>query len=218
MTTALVYSALVFALFVLRAIYVIIFPPRKRFSSGQTCRLAIFLGSGGHTSEMLQMLQGLNFERYEPRLYLVSQGDILSAEKAAEFESKSSFPPAFTIVTIPRARKVLQPLWTTPWTTLISLVSCLQEVSFGLVVRGKPFADLLLLNGPGTCVPLFIAVFINRFLGLPSPRVVYVESFTRVKKLSLSAHLLRPFVDCFVVQWPGLHRGGRRDRYSDWLI
>ena len=41
---------------------------------------------------MLQMLQGLDFERYEPRLYLVSQGDIFSAEKAAEFESKGSFP------------------------------------------------------------------------------------------------------------------------------
>lgn len=42
---------------------------------------------------MLQMLQGLNFERYEPRTYLISEGDQFSAAKAGEFESKSSFPP-----------------------------------------------------------------------------------------------------------------------------
>jgi len=33
-------------------------------------------------------------------------------------------------------------------------------------------------------------------------RIIYVESFARVKSLSLSGKLLRPFVDKFVVQWP----------------
>ena len=41
---------------------------------------------------MLQMLQGLDFERYEPRTYLVSEGDQFSAAKATEFESRCSFP------------------------------------------------------------------------------------------------------------------------------
>jgi Oligosaccharide biosynthesis protein Alg14 like len=40
---------------------------------------------------MLQMLQGLDFERYGPRTYLVSEGDQFSAAKAAEFESRYSF-------------------------------------------------------------------------------------------------------------------------------
>ncbi|KAG8821152.1 UDP-N-acetylglucosamine transferase subunit [Serendipita sp. 400] len=57
-----------------------------------TCRVAVFLGSGGHTSEMLQMMKGLDLERYEPRLYIVSEGDQFSAGKAAEFETGSSFP------------------------------------------------------------------------------------------------------------------------------
>ncbi len=48
---------------------------------------------GGHTSEMLQMLKGLDAERYEPRTYIVSEGDQFSAAKATELESASSFPP-----------------------------------------------------------------------------------------------------------------------------
>lgn len=68
----------------------------------------------------------------------------------------------FNIVTIPRARKVLQPLSTVPITALISLYTCLKEVTLKPLFNNRPFGDLLLLNGPGTCVPLFMAVFINR--------------------------------------------------------
>ena len=35
----------------------------------------------------------------------------------------------------------------------------------------------------------------QQFLGLPTPRLIYIESFTRVKDVSLSGRLLRPFVD-----------------------
>lgn len=39
-------------------------------------------------------------------------------------------------------------------------------------------------------------------LGLSHTRIIYVESFARVKSLSLSGKILRYFVDTFVVQWP----------------
>lgn len=45
---------------------------------------------------------------------------------------------------------------------------------------------------------------IAQLVGLPSPTIVYVESWARAKRLSLTALLLRPFVDRFVVQWPDL--------------
>lgn len=44
----------------------------------------------------------------------------------------------------------------------------------------------------------------HQVLGLPHTRIIYVESFARVSSLSLSARLLKPFVDRFVVQWPDL--------------
>jgi beta-1,4-N-acetylglucosaminyltransferase len=48
--------------------------------------------TGGHTSEMLQLLKGLDLQRYGPRKYILSAGDHLSAKKAAEFESEQSSP------------------------------------------------------------------------------------------------------------------------------
>lgn len=47
---------------------------------------------------------------------------------------------------------------------------------------------------------------VGRFqvLGLKDVAVVYVESFARVRSLSLTGKLLYPFVDRFIVQWPYL--------------
>ena len=35
----------------------------------------------------------------------------------------------------------------------------------------------------------------TKILGLPSPTIIYIESFARVQSLSLTGKLLRPFVD-----------------------
>jgi len=49
-------------------------------------------------------------------------------------------------------------------------------------------------------------------------RTVYVESWARVKKLSLSGVLLERVVDRFVVQWPQLAEGGKgRRRRREYL-
>lgn len=46
---------------------------------------------------------------------------------------------------------------------------------------------------------------------------MYVESFARVKSLSLSGRLLRYFVDVFVVQWPEAATG-EGVTYRGWLV
>ena len=38
----------------------------------------------------------------------------------------------------------------------------------------------------------------------PRSKLLYVESFCRVKSLSLTGKLLKPIVDKFIVQWPDL--------------
>jgi hypothetical protein len=58
-----------------------------------------------------------------------------------------------------------------------------------------------------------------QLFGLPSPQLVYIESWARVRSLSLTARLVRPFVDRFVVQWPeaaGPLRDGEQCR--GWLV
>lgn len=43
---------------------------------------------GGHTGEAILLLSSLNFDRYTPRKYIVSEGDAFSAQKAVELESQ----------------------------------------------------------------------------------------------------------------------------------
>ncbi|KAK7692745.1 hypothetical protein QCA50_004378 [Cerrena zonata] len=202
----------------------------ERRSTPKTFSLAVFLGSGGHTSEALTLLSALDFTRYSPRSYVYSQGDILSAKKAVGLEllktaESSTHPvhgadsnPPYSLVCIPRARRVHQPLITTPVTAAHSLAFSLYYFALAPAFTGKPFADVLILNGPGTCCMLCLAVYFNKFFGLPAPRMIYVESFARVKRLSLSGKLLRPFVDRFIVQWPDLLNDGGRGECRGWLV
>lgn len=197
------------ALLLLRACYVYWQHRRPQLRTvRKSCSVAVFLGSGGHTTEALQLLAALDRARYTPRVYIISQGDTLSAQRAAAFEGSD---PA-TILEIPRARAVHQPLLTVPRTFILSLLHTLRTL------RTVP-CDLLLLNGPGTCVVLCVAVWLARFLGVrKTPRIVYVESFARVRSLSLSARIVAPLVDRLVVQWPQLTGRSRFAEYRGWLI
>ncbi|KAH9961596.1 oligosaccharide biosynthesis protein Alg14-like protein [Russula dissimulans] len=202
--------------------------PRRRGLT-ETCHLAVFLGSGGHSSEALSLVSTLNFSRYTPRTYLISEGDPLSEQKAvaleqlkteASAESLRSTAPigGYHILTIPRARRVHQNILTVPFTALRSLLAAVYHVTLGPRLSGETTFDVLLVNGPGTCVVLCLAAYINRFFGLPSPRLVYVESFARVRALSLTGKLLRPMVDRFIVQWPDLLQDRARGEYHGILV
>ncbi|KAG1732217.1 glycosyltransferase family 1 protein [Suillus paluster] len=215
--------------------------PRKLATKPlQPCSVAIFLGSGGHTGEALKLVSALDFSRYTPRTYIISEGDVLSARKALALEHLKAtqddhfIPPPYKLLTIPRARRVHQSLLSTPPDAVKSLLACIYLLSVRpLFKKGPfrhPFADLLILNGPGTCVFLCAAILLNRatitciilicdanqLIGLPSPRVMYIESFARVKSLSLSGKLLYHFADRFVVQWPDLVQPWRSRRLS-WM-
>ncbi|KAI0930423.1 hypothetical protein AcW1_009120 [Taiwanofungus camphoratus] len=178
---------------------------KRSRARSESCSLAVFLGSGGHTSEALMLLSSLDFSRYCPRMYIISEGDTLSAQKALSLESvkaadchprpKSEPDASFSFITIPRARRVHQTLFTTPCSAARSLIACLIHVTLVPVLFRKAFPEVLILNGPGTCFVLCVSAYLNRFFGIPSPKLIYVESFARVRTLSLSARLLRPFVD-----------------------
>jgi len=48
--------------------------------------------------------------------------------------------------------------------------------------------------------------------------MIYVESFARVKSLSLSGKILYWLVDRFIVQWPGLSERYKRAEYHGILV
>ena len=174
------------------------------------CRTLIVLGSGGHTSEMMRIVGGLRLKNYTPRFYVVAKGDEMSQGKVKGFETANGTfgMPSVTVETVPRARKVLQSYFTSIFTTLVATFS-----SFMIVLRFRP--DLVLCNGPGTCIPVCFWAYLLKFFCLKETKIVYVESLCRVQKLSLSGMLLYYlyFADHIFVQWPRLKELYPRTNY-----
>jgi beta-1,4-N-acetylglucosaminyltransferase len=83
------------------------------------------------------------------------------------------------------------------------------RLAWRMVRRYDP--DVILSTGAALAVPFFA---VGRLHG---KRLVYVESFTRVKTPSLSGRLVYPMSDAFYVQWPEGRRH-RRAQYAGSLV
>lgn len=162
----------------------------------------VFLGSGGHTGEMMRLLDNLSVTRPAHLLAVYSQGDDMSRKRALSLDAK--------MFAVPRARKVGQGWASSALSSLYSL-----WFSFGIVAKANP--RLLLVNGPGTCVILAACVVLLKPFGVQTT-IVYVESLARVSSLSLSGRLLYPVADAFVVQWPQLVHKYPRAKYIGMLV
>lgn len=178
--------------------------------------LMILLGSGGHTGEMIRLAERMDISSCS-RTWLVSSNDNSSLQKLEAFENslraRSRGKEAkVNIATLPRARKVKQPLLLSVKSTIVSLISCVRQL------RRLPAPDVLILNGPGTSVPVAYVMFAMKYLGLCRTRIVYVESLARVNRLSLSGRLLLPIANRFVVQWEQLSVQYRRAEFYGILV
>jgi beta-1,4-N-acetylglucosaminyltransferase len=169
-------------------------------------QLMIVIGSGGHTAEILKLLDNL---RDYKRIYVMAANDASSGSKIQEFQEQNT--SEFSVVRIPRSRNVHQSWLTTPFTTFYSLLFCTY-----LIWKQNP--KVIVCNGPGTCVPICYAAFAFRMLLLSKTRIIFVESFARVLKLSLSGKLLYPIADRFLVQWEELHKKYPRSEFYGRLI
>lgn len=157
--------------------------------------------AGGHTTEILRLVESLS-QSYCPRHYVIADTDKMSEDKIRAFESlKDPTESKFTFHRIPRSREVLQSWNSSVTSTLNSLL-----YSIPLVFKLRP--DMVLCNGPGTCVPLCLAGLLLGIVGLKKVLIVYVESICRVRTLSLSGKILYHFSDYFFVQWSTL-----KDKY-----
>eukprot|EP01112_Ceratiomyxa_fruticulosa_P017266 TRINITY_DN5349_c0_g1_i2.p1 TRINITY_DN5349_c0_g1~~TRINITY_DN5349_c0_g1_i2.p1 ORF type:complete len:393 (-),score=46.69 TRINITY_DN5349_c0_g1_i2:97-1275(-) len=157
----------------------------------------IVIGSGGHTFEMMRILDGMSMSNFTPRAYVLAETDKMGESKIVDKEGPPGKKP-YTVSRIPRSRHVGQSYFTSIFTTLVSLYYCLF-----LVWHYCP--DLVLCNGPGTCIPIVFAAW---FFSLIRPgyrcNIVYIESVARVRGLSLSGLIAKYLATGFVVQWPSL--------------
>ncbi|KAG5943919.1 hypothetical protein E4U53_006980 [Claviceps sorghi] len=175
------------------------------------------LGSGGHTKEMLMMMDdGTREFGATHRRYLISSGDGMSENHLEDYEAElrasSAAPGTYDKCIVTRARRVHQSLWSTPWTSLLSFL----DVFPVLLVPPKRragvddapkmrYPGIIFSNGPATGFIVALAVHTLKMLGLvPEERMkfVYIESWARISTLSLTGKLLfySGLADAFYVQ------------------
>ncbi|XP_069007302.1 UDP-N-acetylglucosamine transferase subunit ALG14 [Embiotoca jacksoni] len=196
-------AGLMCLLFVFRLYSVVKSGPQQQPGSAGPVSVLVVAGSGGHTTEILRLMGSLS-AAYSPRHYVVADTDRMSEDKICSFEKsrkQSGSESQFSICRIPRSREVHQ-----SWCS--SVLSTLRALRFSLPLVFTLRPDMVLCNGPGTCVPLCAAGLLLGIVGIKKVLLVYVESLCRVKTLSLSGTILYPLADLFFVQWSSL-----RDRY-----
>lgn len=169
----ILYTALIISIGLLaRLVYVTTTgrPKVIRRKDGKTCSLAVFLGSGGHTSEMMQLIKALPQDRYTSRTYIMTTNDRFSLDKALEYEKSistsnqvTSHSSQFSLIYLPRARNVHQRWLSTPLSVLFAFAKCvhrfvIQESYLGQCAQ----ADVIIMNGPGTCVPIVASIYLLR--------------------------------------------------------
>lgn len=190
--------------------------------------LVVVLGSGGHTAEMISLLRDTNAARWKHRTYIISAGDNFSATKAQDCEERiqSKLRPSlpctkpgefdsttgvWDIMVVPRAREIHQPLYTAPISSFWCMLGCLKALHriSATSTTSQQYPDAIITNGPATAVIMILASFLLKFLGsapMWKMQAIYVESWARVKTLSLSGKVLLwlGICDRFLVQWEGL--------------
>jgi beta-1,4-N-acetylglucosaminyltransferase len=143
-------------------------------------RLLIVLGSGGHTKEMLRLVDLLG-PCYEYS-YLVCADDELDAQKIRT-------PGAVYRVIRPRLLDI---------SVLTIALRTLWAAGQAFVALWHTRPRAIVSTGPGIAVP---ACVLAKCLGI---KVIYIETGSRVFALSTSGKIISRFADLFFVQWEEL--------------
>jgi beta-1,4-N-acetylglucosaminyltransferase len=112
------------------------------------------------------------------------------------------------VLTIGRAREVGQ-----RWTTSAATTARACAAAIAIVARVNP--DVVICNGPGTCVPIVLAAMARRALGWRTPATVFVESACRARTLSLTGKIFYHLrcVDRVCVMWERAHAAYPRSTF-----
>ncbi|NPA90797.1 MAG: hypothetical protein GXO55_05045 [Chloroflexi bacterium] len=149
-------------------------------TEGKELRVLVILGEGGHTVEMIRLVDLLGpVYRYA---YVVVKEESLS-------EQKIRIPGP--IYRINRPQWKVEPRWK----VALRYVRLTWQ-SMWILARARP--QVILQSGPGLAVPLSL---LGKLLGA---RVIYVENGARVRHPSLTGRIMYRFADLFFVQWPEL--------------
>lgn len=116
-------------------------------------KIMTVLGSGGHTTELLMLLKDLNIRDNMKLVCVIAKTDHLSRKKTIYVYSRElglseeQTENLIDFVDISRSREVGQ-------SYLTSVFSSIKALSESVCVVFSERPDLLIVNGPGTCIPI----------------------------------------------------------------
>ncbi len=165
----------------------------RGYEGGRT-KLLVVLGEGGHTTELLYLVDQLG-DLYDYH-YIISKEDNLSARRIRR-------PGPLYRVTRPRGKHT---------STLHSILRTLCTVIESLWVLARVRPTAVLSTGPAIAVPVSI---IGKFFGA---HVIFVETGSRIQSLSLTGRIMYRWADLFFVQWPQLEAKLPKAIYAGRLV
>ena len=141
--------------------------------------LLIVLGGGGHTEQMLNLVNMLDKKyNYE---YVVGESDIISIKKIR------LQGPLFEISN-PRTMQDKHPL--------IVILKLIPYTFEAISVLFKSHANAIIICGPAISVPI---AFLGKLFF--HKKLIFIESWSRIKSKSLSGKLIGWLSDLVFVQW-----------------
>lgn len=143
-------------------------------------KLLLTLGGGGHTAQMLKLVNLLG-DRYEYHYLLV---------KEVEFDRKK-IPQPGKIYEIRRPRGRYDDLLAAVGNSLIAAAQIA-----AVLCRVRP--DAVIGSGPAISV---LASFLGKLTGA---RIIFLETGSRATSLSRSGKIMYHVANLFLVQWPAL--------------
>ncbi|CAG9482561.1 dolichol-linked oligosaccharide biosynthesis enzyme, putative [Plasmodium vivax] len=168
--------------------------------------IGVVLGSGGHTFEMLQILKLIKDSNISFHFFYANN-DPLSREKAenALEEYKKDF------FAIPRCRNVGESYVRSSVKLFFAFIYC-------LFLTYRMNMSVLMVNGPGTCLPVAFSLLFRKYFFFKKIKIVYLESVCRIYSLSLTAKILYNFSDLFVVFSEHLQKRYKKAKYYGYLF
>jgi beta-1,4-N-acetylglucosaminyltransferase len=151
----------------------------------------IVMGEGGHTKQCLRLVDLMGSAAYRYSYVLVAEDTV----------SESKIRVAGPVYRVVRPGCVksggLSRLATVPWSTFQAA---------RLLWRIRP--EAVVTAGPGVALPVCLAA------KLMGAKIIFVESCSRVRGLSLTGRLMGPLADLFFVQWEELLAAAPRAVYA----
>jgi beta-1,4-N-acetylglucosaminyltransferase len=157
-------------------------------------KLLVVLGEGGHTTELLNLIDLLG-DRYQYH-YIVSRQDSLSARQIRQ-------PGPVYRLTRPRGKDTGK--LSAAFRLLLTSAQALR-----VLLHVRPQA--ILSTGPAIYVPVAI---LGKLLGA---RVIFVETGSRVRTVSMTGRIMYHWADLYFVQWPQLKERLPRAIYAGRLV